>query len=144
HAAQNLEASDVAARFVKELVARPAAADRPAKDRYPWFSFLVQRAVNEGDTSGALDYVNEGQKQDCEHNEGRRRNDYELRRAQIHVKQREPDLAHDVFARLIERSPDNVKYRGSAAEGMLSLRQSQRALQFAEEGLAVARRQNDR
>ncbi len=88
--------------------------------------------------------MNEGQKQDCEQNEGRRRNDYELRRAQVHIKQREPDQAHDVFTRLIERSPDNVKYRGTAAEGMLSLRQSQRALQFAEDGLAVARQQNDR
>jgi tetratricopeptide (TPR) repeat protein len=144
HAAQKLDASEVATRFVKELIARPVTAEQPASDRYPWFSFLTQRAINEGNTDSALDFVNEGEKHDCEHNEGRRRNDYELRRAQLHVKRREADQARDVFTRLIERSPDNMKYRGSAAEGMLSLRQPDRALQFAEEGLAVARRQNDR
>jgi len=45
---------------------------------------------------------------------------------------------------LIECSPDNLRYRGTATEGMLSLRQGDRALRFAEEGLALARQKNDR
>ncbi len=49
-----------------------------------------------------------------------------------------------MFQRLIDRVPTNLKYRGSAAEAMLSLRQGARALRFAEEGLAAARQQNDR
>src|SRR5207302_4697767 len=144
HAAQQLDASELSGHFARALVARPVSADRPAADRFPWYAFLVQRAINEGDTDEALNYVNEGERVDCEHNEGRRRNDYELRRAQVHVKRREADLAHDVFTRLIERSPDNLKYRGAAAEGMLSLRQSARAVAFAEAGLETARRQQDR
>src|SRR5207248_5260277 len=92
----------------------------------------------------ALNVVNEGERVDCQHNEGRRRNDYELRRAQVYVKRREPDLAHDVFTRLIERAPDNLRYRGTAAEGMLSLRQADKAQRFAEEGLVVARQKKDR
>jgi hypothetical protein len=62
----------------------------------------------------------------------------------VHVKRGEADAAHDVFRRLIERSPANLRYRGSAAEAMLSLKQGARALEFAEAGLAAARKQNDR
>jgi hypothetical protein len=141
HSAQKLDAGEIATRFARSLVARPAAG---GSDRYPYFSFLLQGAMNAGEMDAALDFVNEGEKQDCEHNEGRRRNDYELRRAQVHVRRREPDPAHDVFTRLIDRVPDNLKYRGSAAESMLSLKDARRALAFAEGGLAEARRQNDR
>jgi tetratricopeptide (TPR) repeat protein len=142
-AARKHDADEVAAKFGTALTARPVAAGVTA-DRFPLFSFLVQRSMGEGNTDAALDLVNEGQKQDCEHNEGRRRNDYELRRAEVHVKRREVEQATDVFTRLIERSPENLRYRGKAAEGMLSLRQPDRALQFAEQGVAEARRQNDR
>ena len=144
HAAHKLDASELSGHFARTLVARPFPADRPAADRYPWYVHLVQRALNEGNTDEALDYVNEGERVDCEHNEGRRRNDYELRRGQVHVKRGEADLAHDVFTRLIERAPDNLKVRGTAAESMLTLRQLERAQQFAEQGLATARQQNDR
>jgi Tfp pilus assembly protein PilF len=143
-AAQKLDAGEVAERLARALIARPIPAERRPTDRYTLFSFLHQRAVKEGNMDAALDHVNEGERQDCEYNEGRRRNDYELRRGQVHVKRREADQAQDVFTRLIERSPDNLKYRGAAAEGMLSLRQSARAIAFAEEGLEIARRQQDR
>ncbi len=143
-AAQKLDAGEVAARFARTLLARDVPAEQRPSDRFSLFSFLHQRAVSEGDLTEALNHVNEGERQDCEFNEGRRRNDYELRRAQTHVKQREPDRAHEVFTRLIERSPDNLKYRSAAAEGMMSLRQPALAAKFAEEGLEVARRQQDR
>jgi tetratricopeptide (TPR) repeat protein len=140
--AQKLDAGELAAHFAKALVVRPAEAGRP--DRYPWYSFLVQRALREGDRDGALDLVNEGERVDCEHNEGRRRNDYELWRGQVHVKRGEADAAEEVFRRLIERVPSELRYRSAAAEAMLSLRQGPRALRFAEEGLAAARQANDR
>jgi hypothetical protein len=149
HAAQKLDASELSGRFARALVGRPFPSEspstsRPAVDRYPWYIHLVQQAIGEGNTDEALNFVDEGERVDCEHNEGRRRNDYELRRGQVHVKRGEVDLAHDVFTRLIERVPDNLKVRGTAAESMLSLRQPERARRFAEEGLAVARQQNDR
>jgi hypothetical protein len=141
-AAQKLDAEELAAHFARALVARPPQPERA--DRFPWYSYLTQRALKEGKTDEALDLVNEGEKADCEHNEGRRRNDYELRRGQVHVKRREADAAEDVFRRLIEREPSNLRYRGAAAEAMLSLQQGARALRFAEEGLAAARQANDR
>jgi tetratricopeptide (TPR) repeat protein len=141
-AAVKLDAKDLASRFAQTLVARPPRPDRP--DRFPWYTFLVQRAVAEGDTGKALDYLNEGEKADCEQNEGRRRNDYELRRAQLHAKRGEADQAHDVFTRLIERVPSELGYHGTAAEAMLSLKQGARALRFAEDGLSKARAQNNR
>jgi tetratricopeptide (TPR) repeat protein len=140
--ALQLDARDLAGAFARSLVSRPPNPQRA--DRYPWYGHLVQLALAEGNTTKALDYVNEGEKADCEQNEGRRRNDYELRRGQIHAKRGEPDLAQDVFDRLIARAPSELRYRGSAAEAMLSARQGGRALTFAEQGLAKAREKNDR
>jgi tetratricopeptide (TPR) repeat protein len=140
--ALKLDAQDLATHFAKTLIARPPKPEHV--DRFPWYSFLSQQALKEGDTTAALDLVNEGEKVDCEHNEGKRRNDYELRRGQVHVKRGEVDAAADVFQRLIDRVPSNLRYRGSAAEAMLSLKQGARALKFAEDGLVAARQANDR
>jgi tetratricopeptide (TPR) repeat protein len=141
-AAQKLDAGELATRFAKELVSRPVQAGHA--DRYPVFSYLIQRSLQEGDTAGALDWVNEGEKVDCEHDDGHHRNDYELRRGQVHVKRGEADAAHDVFQRLIERTPSEMRFRTAAVEAMLSLRQGARALAFAEAGLEAAKKQNDR
>jgi tetratricopeptide (TPR) repeat protein len=141
-AAQKLDAHELAGRFAKAIVARPPRADRP--DRFPWYSYLVQRSLFEGDTDAAMQYVDEGEKADCEQNEGRRRNDYELRRGQVCSKRGDAEGARDVFERLIERSPSELRYRGTAAEAMLSMKQGASALHFAEGGLAKAREQNDR
>ena len=141
-AAVKLDAEELAANFARNLIARPMHAEKT--DRFPWYSYLTQYALKTGDKDAALDYVNEGEKADCEHNEGRRRNDYELRRGQVHVKRGEVEHAAEVFQRLIERVPNNFRYRGSAAESMLSLRQGARALRFAEEGVAAAQHANDR
>jgi tetratricopeptide (TPR) repeat protein len=142
HSAVKLDAKDLAGQFAKGLLARPPSADKP--DRYPVFNQLVQQALAEGDTATALDQLNEGEKVDCEHNEGRRRNDYELRRGQVHVKRGEFDEAAKVFERLIERAPAELRYRGSAAEAMLSAKQPGRALALAEGGLKKSREQNNR
>jgi hypothetical protein len=141
-AAFKLDARELAGRFGKALVARPPQPERP--DRFPVYSQLVQQALAEGDTDAALNYLNDGEKTDCEHNEGRRRNDFELRRAQVHAKRGEVDAAHDVFERLVDRVPSELQYAGSAAEAMLSAKQGLRALRFAEQGLARARQQNNR
>jgi len=138
-AAQRLDAHDLGRRFAQALTARTEPGDRHGA-----FAYLIQRALADGDTTAALDLVNEGEKADCERNEGRRRDEYELRRGQLHARRGEADAAVDVFERLIQRDPGNVKARGAAAEAMLSLKQPARALRFAEEGLAEARRRNDR
>jgi tetratricopeptide (TPR) repeat protein len=141
-AAQTLEARELAERFARAIVGRPARAERP--DRYTWFNYLINQALAANNSDSALDLLNAGEKADCEHNEGRRRNDYELRRAQLHAKRGELDAAQDLFDRLIERVPGEMRFRSSAAEAMLSARQGARALRFAEGGLAAARQQNNR
>ncbi len=141
-AAHRLDAQELTAHFARALVGRPPRAERP--DRFAWYSFLISKALKEGELDAALDGVNEGEKADCEQNEGRRRNEYELKRGQAHVKRGEADRAEDVFRRLIERVPSNLRFRAAAAEAMLSLKQAPRALRFAEEGLAAARQANDR
>src|SRR5262249_29303911 len=125
HAAVKLDARELAGKFAKALVGRPANPNRP--DRYSYFSHLVQMALAESKSDAALDYLNAGEKADCEANEGRRRNDYELRRGQLHAKRGEIDAAQDVFDRLIARVPAELKFRGSAAEAMLSARHGGRA-----------------
>jgi tetratricopeptide (TPR) repeat protein len=141
-AAQRLDAHELGGRFAKALTSRPARPDHA--DRFPWYSYLADLALADGNADAAIDYINEGEKADCEHNEGRRRNDYELRRGKLHARRGEADAAQDVFERLIQRDPGNLRTRGAAAEAMLGLKQGPRALRFAEEGLAQARKQNDR
>jgi hypothetical protein len=140
--ALKLDARELAGHFARTLVARPAKPEVP--DRFPWYSHLMQLALAEGDTDAAMNYVNDGERADCEHNQGHRRNDYELRRAQIHCKRGETDRAQEVFAGLIARVPSELRFRGSAAEAMLSAHQPARALHFAQEGLTKAREQNNR
>jgi tetratricopeptide (TPR) repeat protein len=141
-AAQKLDAQELATHFARTLVSRPTPPDR--SDRWPWYSYLIQRALQEGNTDAAQQYVDEGEKADSEHNAGQRRDDYELRRGQVHAKRGEADRAEEVFRRLIERVPHHLRYRGAAAEAMLSSRQGARALRFAEEGVETARQANDR
>jgi hypothetical protein len=140
--ALKLDARDLAGQFARAAIARPSRPDRP--DRYPLFNHMVNLALAQGDTTAALDEVNAGEADDCKHNEGRRRNDYELRRGQLHAKRGEHDQAQEVFDRLIIRVPTELKYRASAAEAMLSARQGGRALRYAEAGLAEARKQQNR
>jgi tetratricopeptide (TPR) repeat protein len=141
-AALRLDALELAGKFAKELIARPPDAARP--DRAPWYFSLSQRAVTEGHADEALSLISEGERYDREHNEGRRGDEFALRRGQIHVKRGEAQQAQEVFEQMLARDPSNQRARGSAAEGMLSLREGARALRFAEAGLATARQRNDR
>ncbi len=140
--AQKLDARDLAAHFVRTLLTRPAQPERP--DRYPWFSYLIQQATNEGKSAEALEWINQGERWDAEQNQGQRGSDYALRRAQVLAKSGQAEQAQDAFEHLIQRDPSNLRYRSDAAEAMLSLKQPKRALQFAEQGLATARQQNNR
>jgi hypothetical protein len=104
----------------------------------------VQKAIRDGRLDAALDLVNEGERSDCEHNSGRRRNDYELRRAAVHAKRGETDQAESVYQGLIERTPRNFEVRSQAAKAMLDLKQPGKALKFAEDGITAARQAGNR
>lgn len=140
--AQRLQATELQQHFGKAIIEQPVNADH--LDRYPIFNALITHALENSNNDEALDLVNQGESYDCEHNEGKRRNDYELRRGQVHVRRREANEAEDVFQRLIERDPDNIKSHVSATEAMLSLSEGAKALKFAEAGLKEARKQKDR
>jgi tetratricopeptide (TPR) repeat protein len=140
--ALRLDAHEPGIRFAKGLVARAPAGG--SSDAYAPVSYLVQRALAAGDTDAALGHVDEGEKLDCERNEGRRRNDYELRRGQVLAKRGDAEAAQSVFERLVQRVPDDFKIRGAAVESMLSMKQSAHALRFAEDSLKKARELNNR
>jgi tetratricopeptide (TPR) repeat protein len=140
--ALKLGAQEIAGNFAKALVARPPQAEKP--DRYPLFNQLVQTALEEGNSDAALQFISDGEQADREHNEGRRANDYDQRRGQIHTKCGDINQAAEVFDRLIERAPNELRFRGSAAEAMLSAKQPAKALAFAEGGLKKSREQNNR
>ena len=141
-AAVSLDAGELAGKFVRTLIARPADPAKP--DLFSFFKFLVDQAQARIDWDGALKLVDEGERADAERNAGKRRNDYDLRRAQLFAKKGQPDKSRETFEGLVVRAPGELKYRGSAAEAMLSQRQSAAAKNFAETGLAEARQQNNR
>jgi predicted Zn-dependent protease len=105
---------------------------------------LIKLALENGDSQAALNLLNDGESFDCTHNDGKRRNDYELRRGQILAKRGDAEAANDAFTRLIARDPADLRFQSSAAESMLSAKQGERALHFAEQGLATALKQNNR
>ena len=140
--ALRLDARDLAGRFAEQSVGRPVESGQA--DRFGMFNHLVQLAIDQADHTAAHSWLDAGLKEDCEHNEGRRRNDYELRRAQVHLRAKEPEQAFEVFERLIERSPTNLDLLGRATESMLTARQKTQATKFAEQGLARAKQHGDR
>src|SRR5439155_17325542 len=52
-AAVKLDARDLAGRFARTLVGRPFRPERP-RDRFPWYSHLLQLSLAEGDLDAAL------------------------------------------------------------------------------------------
>ena len=65
-------------------------------------------------------------------------------KGQAALKRGDVDEAQSAFERLISRAPAELRFPGSAAEAMLSIKQPAKALQFAQKGLAKAREKNDR
>src|SRR5262249_25118790 len=95
--AVKLDVQELATKFAQTLIARPRTpGENTLPDRGPTYLYLVQQAVAANDTDTALNLINDGESDDCEHNEGRRQADYELRRAQVLVKRREADAAFEV------------------------------------------------
>jgi hypothetical protein len=137
--AAKLDAGEIAGRFARTLTGRPAGGDR-----WPVYQHLIQEAQSAGDFDAALGLVDEGEQADCEANQGRRRNDYELRRGRLLAKAGHAEQARDTFQRLVDRVPDDVQVAGSAAESMLGAKRPADALRFAEHGLSRARAQNNR
>ncbi|HZZ81961.1 MAG TPA: tetratricopeptide repeat protein [Gemmataceae bacterium] len=141
-AATKLGAPELASKFAGILVERPAYPERT--DRFPLYQVLISHAFAQSNLDSALDLVNSGEADDCKNNEGKRRNEYELRRGQVHAKRGEFDDAERVYDGLIARVPTELDYRVKAAETMLSARQGPTAAKYAKEGLALAQKQKNR
>lgn len=138
--AQKNNESGLGVRFAQALMERPVGEE--GQDRFPIASFLIQQALQNSHDE-ALDWVNEGERLDCEHNGGHRRNEYELKRAEVHTRLGDVEQAESTWRKLLERVPTELEYRGKAVEAMLSLKQGAKAEALAEEGLQIAREQNN-
>lgn len=141
-ASTQLDAQDLASRIAQAWVSRPQ--DPSITDRFPAFHHLIASAQSNRDFDAALEWIDAGEKADCEMNEGRRRNDYELRRAQTLAKRGDGSASIDAFERLLARVPDDLKVAGAATEAMLGAKQAAAAVRFAEHGLIRARESNNR
>jgi hypothetical protein len=140
--ALKLDARELAVALARAGAAKPPDPDRP--DRYPFFACLITAALAEGDAAAALAHADAGAAYDADHNQGRRANEFTLRKAQLRARRGEYDQAAREFDDLIARNPDEPKFFVTAAEAMLSGRQGERALHFAEQGLTRARSTNNR
>jgi hypothetical protein len=141
-ASLHLDSQELAKRFAAALAERPLPSG--GSDRYAAFQHLISTALADRDFDAALNWVDAGEKADCEGNEGRRRNDYELKRGQVLAKKGDSAEAQAAFEKLLDRAPDELKIAGAAAEAMLSSKQAGVALQFADRGLKAAREKNNR
>jgi tetratricopeptide (TPR) repeat protein len=141
-AALKLDARDVAGKFAQHLTGRPASAALP--DRYPFFNHLIQLAQVDNDPERILAILDAAERADAEGNEGRRQPDYALRRGLTLARRGEADKAHIIFTELLAKHPDELRLYGPATEAMLGQKKGQWALEFAEQGLAKARAQNNR
>jgi tetratricopeptide (TPR) repeat protein len=140
--ALQLGADELAGAFARQATQRRASPG--TADRYPFYSHLIQLAQAENDSNRVVELLDAAEKSDAELNEGRRQSDYALRRGQTYAKRGDAHKAHEVFRGLIERQPGELRNYGAAAETMLGQKRGQWALQFAEQGLAKARSQNNR
>ena len=141
-AAQKLGTPELTSQFARGLIGH--TGKESSANHFQAFTHLISQSLSEGKPAEALELIDAGEKSDCENNEGRRRNDFELRRGQVLAKLGDSEQARAVFERLMERVPAELRFCGSATEAMLGAKQAQAALQFAERGLAKAREKKDR
>jgi len=140
--AVKLDARELAARFAAAGVAKPADPAKP--DRYTFYVCLVTKAVSDGDLEAALKYIEAGAADDAKHNAGKRANDFSLHKAKLYAKRGDIAAASREFDALLSRQPTEGKFYISAAEAMLSARNSEQALRYAQAGLTQARASNNR
>jgi tetratricopeptide (TPR) repeat protein len=141
-ASLKLDARDAAGAFARTLIERPITSG--TGDRHPYFNHLMQLASAQNDLAGLIALLDRAEQSDAQGNEGRRRNDYAVRRGQALAKTGNVEQAYQVFQDLLAREPNELKYFGPATETMLGQKRGPWAVQFAEQGLAMARSQNNR
>lgn len=141
-ACRRLDAQELAGRFAEALAHRPPSD--PPTDRFLPFQHLANLASEQGDFDQAREWLEAGMRYDCQHNEGRRRNDYDLRLAQLLLRSGLVEEAEAAYSRLAERTPSDLDLLGKAAEAMLQARRREQAAAFAERGLGAAKAKGDR
>ena len=141
-AAVKLDARELAVRFAAAGVALPADPAKP--DRYTFFVCLLTKAVSDGDLDSALKHIEAGTADDALNNSGKRADDFSLHKAKLYAKRGDIAAASQEFDALLARQPSEGKYYIAASEAMLSARNREQALRYAQAGLAQARSSNNR
>ena len=136
-AAIKLDARELAVAFAKAGVGKPADAKKP--DRYTLYACLMTAAVAEGHSAAAVQLARDGAAYDSTNNAGKRATEYGLRAAAVLLKSGDATAAASEFESLIARTPEDGNLYVKAAEAMLGAKQGQRAVAFAEQGLAKAK-----
>ena len=136
-AALKLDARELAVAFAQAGILKPHDPAKP--DRYPLYATAILGAGAEGGVAKAIEVATQGEQFDADHNGGARAVEYGLKKAQLYVKAKDMDGAVAAFDSLIAKQPDEGKFYTTAAEEMLRLKNGEKALYFAEKGLAKAR-----
>jgi tetratricopeptide (TPR) repeat protein len=131
--------AEEASHLARSLISRPASGDR-----FFLFNHLIEQARLGNKLDDVLSLLESAEQQDREANEGKRANDYLLKRGQTLVRRGEVDRAIETFETLLKNAPTEGRYFANATESMLGLKKGAKALAFAEAGLVVARSQNNR
>jgi len=137
-----LGSHELAVAFAKAGSERPADTAKP--DRYPFFACLMTGALAEGNSAEAIRIADAGTQYDAAHNEGKRANEFGMRRATLYLKTQQLDAAAKEFDSAIERNPDDGNLYVKAAEAMLSAKNGAFATTFAERGIAKAKSNGNR
>jgi tetratricopeptide (TPR) repeat protein len=141
-AALKIDARELAVSFAQAGVLKPHDPAKP--DRYPLYAAAITGASAMGDYHRAVELAEQGEQFDAEYNEGNRAVEFGLKKAQLFVKMKDVDRAVSAYESLIASHPDEGRFYTTAAEEMLRLKNGQKALYFAERGLAKAREQGNR
>jgi tetratricopeptide (TPR) repeat protein len=141
-AALKLEARELAVHFAKAAIAKPADSAKP--DRYPLYLAVVSAAMSEQKYAEAISVVEAGLAYDAAHNDGKRANDFDSRRAQLLLKSGDLAKATTVFGELIDRNPNDARWTVTAIEAMLGAKQQAKAQEFVDKGVALAKSTGNR
>ncbi len=134
--------NDLASKFARVIT--DLAVIDPALEKHPYFQHLIDQQQINGNFETAAKLLSQAEQFDQQHHQGKRALDYGLKRAQLTARQGNTDQTQKTFSELIAQFPKEDRIYGNACETMLRLKNGAFALQFAEQGLALARSKNSR
>lgn len=139
--ATGLEATETALRFARELVQRDSLAY--AIDVMPIFRRLINNQIEKNQFENAQDLVDQAEKFDNKHYEGRHQAGIDSMRARLLMAQGNAEQAQKLYQDSVAKHPENLEIVAEAVENMLSSGNFNAAQTLARIGLERAEKQRN-